>query len=262
MLPSKSILTSSCESRSPIRELKRLTIYQDWILDEARFQFAAGQHVVSPSMMNQLITSQQQLNMAWSRGRMSRAGIHDLSEIRIQQAFNYLVFKDMLGHSDLVSSGSDYSMLPELSFSSMPWLTRMGRQASHRADLSLGIFSENRSVVRAVVEIKSPGADLDAAQSGASYVSVKTGGQLSPIDQALETMEQAQCEWALVSNMLVVLLIHSSDWTRALKFDLLNLDGTGLRNLHFVLGPGGLLPDTSGVSRLGKLKLSTGVLAP
>ncbi len=66
-------------------------------------------------------------------------------------------------------------------------------------DARLGFYGDGRDFTRAVIELKAPGADLDAKQSG--------HGNITAVDQAFGYLGRFDdCRWAIVSNFLVVRL--------------------------------------------------------
>jgi hypothetical protein len=138
---------------------------------------------------------------------------------------------------DLMSDGAAYDLLPEVTFGES---LANGNKSTSRTDLAMGSFSRATASVTAVVELKSPRADLQVPQQGNNYVSARTGKPMTAIDQALEAMADAHCNWTLASNMRTICLLHSSDAQHALAFDLLEVDGDALDALFYSLGPGGI----------------------
>ena len=70
-------------------------------------------------------------------------------------------------------------------------------------DARLGWFGEKVDLTRAVLELKAPGADLDAKQ-GAGY------GKLTPVEQAFGYAAKVDgCRWVIVSNFLEVRLYRT-----------------------------------------------------
>lgn len=190
------------------------------------------------------------LKRAWKQKRLTKAGRFSINESNASQAFNQLVFQEMLGYTDLLVDDNAYSMLPELSFSG----TVNASKFKGKADLSIGDFSVPKVVVSAVVELKSPDAPMIKAQRQKGYQSDVTGQQMSAVDQAIETMKAAGCEWALVSNMKEICLLHKSDEQHALRYDLTTLDTDGLRSFYYAFGPGGFYPIHQRDSRLKLLR--------
>jgi len=143
---------------------------------------------------------------------------------------------DLLGYTDLMCDGPSYSLLPEVSFLSPIDEDRVVRP---RTDLAIGDFNPSRANIVGVTELKSPDADLCSPQRGKSYQSPISREQLSAVGQAVEAMMAAGCDWALVSNLRRVCLLHSSNPRHALTYDLSTLDTDGLRDFYFAFGPGG-----------------------
>jgi len=66
-------------------------------------------------------------------------------------------------------------------------------------DASLGFYGPDRDFTRVIVELKAPGANLDAKQPG--Y------GNITPVDQAFGYLGKFDdCRWAIVSNFLTIRL--------------------------------------------------------
>jgi len=98
-------------------------------------------------------------------------------------------------------------------------------------DARLGFIGYERDVTRVVIELKSPGADLDAKQSG--------HGNLTPVEQAFGYLAKFDdCRWVIVSN-LVTLRLYSKSRGQAYahEFALADLAQPDvLRRFHFLLG--------------------------
>lgn len=227
-----------------------MVLFRDWIFDEALYKQEALRFELPTPTRTRAEKALDLLRRAWRLGRFERAGTIEIIESRALQAFNRLVFQEMLGFTDLVFEGPTYSLLPEVSFSR----TDGGRTLKGRADLTIGDFSGARAQVVGVTELKSPGKDLTAPQAGKGYKSDLTDRQLSAIDQAVEAMNAAGCDWALVSNLKRMCLVHSSDVEHALTYDLTTLDLDGVRSFFFAFGPGGFNPVDQRGTRLENLR--------
>jgi hypothetical protein len=214
-----------------------MVAFHDWLFDESLYKQEAALFRLDPGVAQRASAGLDRLKEAWSSKRLRRAGKDiRITEMKAQQAFNQLVFQDILGYEGLMGSGSTYTVLPEVSFTTS---LKDGRNVRLRPDLSIGEFAWSASSVKAVTELKSPGADLMKAQTGKSYYSEVSGGQVSAVQQAIEAMAAAGCAWALVSNMHLVCLIHRSALDHALACNLMTLDTDGLRTFFFAFGPGG-----------------------
>jgi hypothetical protein len=110
--------------------------------------------------------------------------IRDLPETRVEQSFNEQLFARILDYRTLLShDDGEFHLLPKN-------LTGPRRFD----DFSLGFFGV-RHAVFGTAEFKSPGVDLDAPQSDASY-----GGR-TPVEQAFTAISGLpSCRWILVSN--------------------------------------------------------------
>ncbi|MEA3644344.1 MAG: restriction endonuclease, partial [Lamprobacter sp.] len=117
-------------------------------------------------------------------------------------------------------------------------------------DARLGWYGAGIDRTRAVVELKSPGADLDAKQ-GVAY------GRLTPVEQAFGYSAKVDgCRWVIVSNYLE-LRLYRTDRGQGYdqRFSMADLaDPDRLRAFCFLLGQAtllGLQPDSeSAVERL------------
>ena len=111
-----------------------------------------------------------------------------LSESNVEQSFVERVFADVFGYRTLLSAGAadvSHEVLPKL------YVPLQGRRAF--PDFALGYFRADQQQAVVTAELKSPGANLDAAQGG-NY-----GGR-SPVQQALTAAAAAGAEWCVVSN--------------------------------------------------------------
>lgn len=227
-----------------------MVLFYDWIFEEALYKQEALRFDLRPRTRSRAERALDLLQRAWKQNRLKTAGRFLINEGKAIQAFNKLVFQEMLGFTDLMVDEPTYSVLPEMSFSgTVDAVTFKGR-----ADLGIGDFSESRADVVAVVELKSPGADITKAQRQGGYKSDITGLQMSAVDQAIEAMKAAECEWAIVSNLKQICLLHSSDDQHALTYDLTTLDTDGLRDFCFAFSPGGFYPNDQRGSRLQSLR--------
>ncbi len=72
----------------------------------------------------------------------------------------------------------------------------------------LGYFGAGADIIRATVELKSPGTNLDAPQGG-GY------GPVSPVEQAFRASAGSAASWVVVSNFDEIRLYHADDPSRA-----------------------------------------------
>lgn len=237
-----------------------MVLFHDWIFEEALYKQEALRFDLRPRTRSRAERALDLLQRAWKQNRLKSAGTFTINEGKAVQAFNRLVFQEMLGFTDMMVDDPTYSMLPEVSFSNDA--TGGTGNFKGRADLGIGDFSPSQANVVAVVELKSPGADILRPQRQAGYKSDITGLQMSAIDQAIEAMKAAECEWAMVSNLKQICLLHSSDERHALTYDLTTLDADGLRDFCFAFSPGGFCPDVQHGSRLQSLRNRVRRLAP
>lgn len=218
-----------------------MTRRQNYLFHEKLFREAAEEFSISYSELIRIRQGIDRLKDRFFDGTMRRAGPYEITELRAQQAFNQLVFENILGFSGLLGERLPYSLLPELSI------------GKSRPDVSIGWFSETSGHIKAVVELKSPGADLETPQHGDQYRSKISSQQLTAIGQVLEAMSRARAEWALATNMREMYLFHASSPDRALYINLINLSNKKIPAFFYAFGIGGFL-SINGPSRLDVLR--------
>ena len=146
-----------------------------------------------------------------------------LNEKPLQGQFLTDIFARLLGYAPAVGHLNAYHLKPE----SASTETRGGRTP----DARLGFFGPEQDTTRVVVELKSPGADLDAKQSG--Y------GNLTPVEQAFGYLAKFDdCRWVIVSNFTTVCLYSKRrGQVYAHAFDVADLaNPESLRLFLFLLG--------------------------
>jgi hypothetical protein len=146
-----------------------------------------------------------------------------LNEKPLQGQFLTDIFARLLGYAPAVGHLNAYHLKPE----SASTETRGGRTP----DARLGFFGPEQDTTRVVVELKSPGADLDAKQSG--Y------GNLTPVEQAFGYLAKFDdCRWVIVSNFTTVCLYSKRrGQVYAHAFDVADLaKPESLRLFLFLLG--------------------------
>ena len=79
-----------------------------------------------------------------ARSDDAKGGGIQITEQKAVQAFNRLMFEEVLGYSGLLGDHVPYSLLPEVTFD------------DSRTDLAIGWFSPSSHSVIAVVELKFP----------------------------------------------------------------------------------------------------------
>ncbi|QVL50853.1 MAG: hypothetical protein KFB96_10860 [Thiocapsa sp.] len=101
----------------------------------------------------------------------------------------------LLGFRQLVGAEGAHHREPE---------TSSGTVKGYRPpDARLGWFGSTVDLTRAVLELKAPGADLDAKQ-GAGY------GKLTPVEQAFGYAAKVDgCRWVIVSNFIELRLYRT-----------------------------------------------------
>lgn len=113
----------------------------------------------------------------------------------LQGQFLSEVFDRLLGYRQIVGSQGLHNLEPETSSTSV--------KGYNPPDARLGWFAENLDRTLAVVELKAPGADLDARQSVAY-------GKLTPVEQAFGYAAKVDgCRWVVVSNLMEIRLYRT-----------------------------------------------------
>jgi len=116
-------------------------------------------------------------------------------EKQLQGLFLTEVFGTLLGYAQIVSTGDLHHLEPETSSKVV--------KGYRPPDARLGWYGLSINRTRGVVELKSPGADLDAKQ-GATY------GRLTPVEQAFGYSARVDgCRWVIVSNYLELRLYRT-----------------------------------------------------
>ena len=113
----------------------------------------------------------------------------------LQGQFLSEVFDRLLGYRQIVGGDGLHPMEPETSSKSV--------KGYNPPDARLGWFAENLDRNRAAVELKAPGADLDAKQ-GTNY------GKLTPVEQAFGYAATVDgCPWVVMSNFVEIRLYRT-----------------------------------------------------
>ena len=116
-------------------------------------------------------------------------------EKQLQGQFLSEVFGQLLGYAQIVGAGEVHHLEPETSSKAV--------KGYRPPDARLGWYGPDIDRTRAVVELKSPGADLDAKQS-AAYA------RLTPVEQAFGYAAKVDgCRWVIVSNYLELRLYRT-----------------------------------------------------
>ena len=115
----------------------------------------------------------------------------NLNEKPLQGQFLSDIFARLLGFAPAIGHLEAYHLKPESASSEV--------KGARTPDARLGFFGPAQDITRVVIELKSPGADLDARQSG--Y------GNLTPVEQAFGYLAKFDdCRWVILSNFITVRL--------------------------------------------------------
>ncbi len=137
---------------------------------------------------------QRQIAIAWARSAATGA-LAQQKERPLQGQFLSEIFDRLLGFKQLVGAETGHHMDPETSSKQV--------KGYKPPDARLGWFGVGVDQTRAVVELKAPGADLDAKQAG-HY------GHLTPVEQAFGyAVKTDGCRWVIVSNFVSIRLYRT-----------------------------------------------------
>jgi hypothetical protein len=126
----------------------------------------------------------------WSRTVADPAFLN-LNEKPLQGQFLADIFAHVLGFTPAVGHLEAYHLKPESASTEI--------KGARTPDARLGFFGTGQDITRVVIELKAPGADLDAKQSG--Y------GNLTPVEQAFGYLAKFDdCRWVILSNFTTVRL--------------------------------------------------------
>ena len=106
--------------------------------------------------------NKEQLHIAtkWANNAIYKSLLGQ-TEISLQGDFLTEFFDKFLGFSQVAENVDDHHMKPEHSLTVI--------KSGKKPDAALGFFGTNSAQIRAVLELKAPGADLDAKQGKRSY---------------------------------------------------------------------------------------------
>ncbi len=181
-----------------------------------------------------LSEAQRSIAERWAESARSGALLAS-KEKQLQGQFLTEVFSTLLGYAQIVGTGEVHHLEPETSSKTV--------KGYRPPDARLGWYGPDIDRTRGVVELKSPGADLDAKQ-GATY------GRLTPVEQAFGYSAKVDgCRWVIVSNYME-LRLYRTDRGQGYyqRFEIADLaDPERLRAFCFLLGRKTLLGLEPGV---------------
>ncbi|MDD4060284.1 MAG: N-6 DNA methylase [Kiritimatiellae bacterium] len=157
----------------------------------------------------------------WARTAADPAFLR-LNEKPLQGQFLTDIFARLLGFAPAVGHLDAYHLKPESASTET--------KGARTPDARLGFFGPEQDITRVVIELKAPGADLDAKQSG--Y------GNLTPVEQAFGYLAKFDdCRWVILSNFTTVRLYSKRrGQVYAHAFNLADLaDPEALRLFRFLL---------------------------
>src|SRR6185436_19083230 len=142
------------------------------------------------SFQSNISDLQNQAAQEWSR-TAGDPSFRSLNEKPLQGVFLSKVFDTLLGYLPVVGHADSYNMKAETASKEI--------KGGKTPDARLGFFGASKDITRAVVELKAPGADLDAKQT-------RHGGQ-TPVEQAFGYASKVDgCKWVIVSNFITIRL--------------------------------------------------------
>jgi hypothetical protein len=142
----------------------------------------------------ELDDEQRRIIASWSASAVSGALLNQ-KEKPLQGQFLSEVFGRLLGYRPIVGPGEVHHLEPETSSKAV--------KGYRPPDARLGWYGPSIDLTRAVLELKGPGADLDARQ-GAGY------GRLTPVEQAFGYAAKVDgCRWVLVGNFIELRLYRT-----------------------------------------------------
>jgi len=193
------------------------------------------------------ITDEQRALAAEWAASVRSGGLTGQKEKNLQGLFLTRIFDRILGFRQVVAGAGVYHMKPEHALRNF--------KSSRTPDACLGFFQGDDENIRAVVELKAPGADLDAKQ-GKNY------GNVRPVEQAFGYASKLDgCRWVIVSNFATIRLYRYGSGQGACHvFNLGDIaDGAPLEELWFLLGRETLLAEGDQESPVDRLASRTHV---
>jgi hypothetical protein len=173
--------------------------------------------------------AQREIAAKWAQAAQ-RLAAHGIKERPLQGDLLTSLFDQLLGYRQVAAAPEDYHLRPETAASAV--------KGGKTPDAALGFFGPQGGRTLAVVELKAPGADLDARQSG--Y------GNITPVEQAFNYAARHDgCRWVILCNFVELRLYRTQRGQgyahRILLAEL--ADEARLRELLFLLGRATLLGD-------------------
>ncbi len=151
---------------------------------------------------------QKRAIVAQWRQAIASAALTQSGEVALHGDFLIDIFARVLGYARHIEAPAEWHLAHE-----QKTLTD-----ATKADGALGFFTKETQDIRAVIELKSAGADLDAKQHHKDHKG-------SAVDQAFAYAHKSgeKCQWVIVSNYAEVRLYHASFSGKCETFRLLDL---------------------------------------
>lgn len=207
-------------------------IKQDFLIDERTFLEEERRFFVDEALLDKKLSLLKTLQDRNAAGELT-----NLSETRVEQSFNERIFCEVFDYKSVLNHSTGEYDLEVKSYHNGLY-----------NDFSLGVFGASVARPKYIVsaELKSPGADLFAPQSGANYKG------RSAVEQALATSKtNPTYQWTLVCNFQNLLIFSSYYEDQYLAFDLTQIKKRSqMKRILFVFQNGAFFKSNSNLGRL------------
>lgn len=162
----------------------------------------------------------------WQKA-LKDSDLEKTKEKSVQGKFLSTFFEDILGYSDVTTGNEEYTLIQH------PRI----ENDSKEPDGSLGWFTKDKKITKAVIELKDAKTQLDKKQNRGSE-------KLTPIEQAyLYSTKYGGCNWIIVSNFKEI-RVYNKHKTQEYyeKFDVMDLtQDSELKRFYFLLSQQNLI---------------------
>lgn len=162
----------------------------------------------------------------WQKA-LKDSDLEKTKEKSVQGKFLSTFFEDILGYSDVTTGNEEYTLIQH------PRI----ENDSKEPDGSLGWFTKDKKITKAVIELKDAKTQLDKKQNRGSE-------KLTPVEQAyLYSTKYGGCNWIIVSNFKEI-RVYNKHKTQEYyeKFDVMDLtQDSELKRFYFLLSQQNLI---------------------
>lgn len=162
----------------------------------------------------------------WQKA-LKDSDLEKTKEKSVQGKFLSTFFEDILGYSDVTTGNEEYTLIQH------PRI----ENDSKEPDGSLGWFTKDKKITKAVIELKDAKTQLDKKQNRGSE-------KLTPVEQAyLYSTKYGGCNWIIVSNFKEI-RVYNKHKTQEYyeKFDVMDLtQDSELKKFYFLLSQSNLI---------------------